>query len=218
LTERNQTCRETYDPAVSFHSRRRLIVFPQAEHARFAAVFALAWAEPPPLPLASFVRGVADHDRGYGEHDDYDIDTVDDSAWIEIQRRGFAPRGEDAVVDLVAALHVRRLLSGNDPVATAEADEVITSLLPRAGVSREQADAADAVTNVCDVISFQFCFEAPSDREVRGYRVLTDGEGGVGVEPWPFRLSELVGVVTAFERDGYPELLVPVVVPFQARP
>src|SRR5206468_5254481 len=120
-TERSQTPRATYDSGVSFHSRRRPIVFPQADHARFAAVLALAWAEMPPLPFASFVRGVADHDRGYGEHDDYDIDTVDDATWIEIQRRGFAPRGEDAVVDLVAALHVRRLLSRNDPGATAEA-------------------------------------------------------------------------------------------------
>jgi hypothetical protein len=201
---------------VSFHSRRRRIVFPQADHARFAAVFALAWAEPPELPFASFVRGVADHDRGYGEHDDYDIDTVDDATWVEIQRRGFAPRGEDAVVDLVAAMHVRRLLSHNDPVATADADTVIESLLPLAGVTREQADAADAITNICDVISFQFCFEAPSEREVRGYRVVTDGEAGIGVDPWPFRVPELVGLVTAFELDGYPERLVPVVVPFRA--
>jgi hypothetical protein len=203
---------------VSFHSRRRPIVFPQADHARFAAVFALAWAEPPPLPFAAFVRGVADHDRGYGEHDDYDIDTVDDSTWIEIQRRGFAPRDEDSVVDLVAALHVRRLLSGNDAVATAEADDVIASLLPIAGLTREQADAADAITNVCDVISFQFCFEETSEREVRGYRVVTDAEGGIGVDPWPFRVPELVGLVTAFELDGYPEQLTPVVVPYAATP
>lgn len=208
----------SYDPEVSFQSRRRRIIFPQADHARFAAVLALAWSDPSALPLASFVRGVADHDRGYGEHDDYDIDTVDDATWIEIQRRGFAPRGEDAVVDLVAALHVRRLLSGNDPVATADADAVIETLLPLARVTREDAEAADAITNVCDVISFQFCFEAPSQRDVRGYCVVTDGEGGIGVDPWPFRVAELVGLVTAFERERYPELLVPVVVPFRASP
>ena len=202
-----------------FRSRRRPIVFPQADHARFAAALALAWAEPPAeLPFASFVRGVADHDRGYGEHDVDDIDTVDDATWIEIQRRGFAPRGDDAVVDLVAALHVRRLLSRNDPAATADADAVIESLLPLAGVTREQADAADAVTNVCDVISFEFCFEAPSERDVRGLHVSLDGEGSITVDPWPFRLPELTGLVIAFEADGYPERLAPVVVPFQARP
>lgn len=110
---------------------------------------------------------------------------------------------------------MRRLLAGNDPVATAEADDVIASLLPLAGVTREQADAADAVTNVCDVISFEFCFEKPSEREVRGYRLVLDGEGDVVVDPWPFRLPELVGLVTAYEADGYPSRLVPVVVPFR---
>src|SRR4051794_7703110 len=142
-----------------FRSRRRAVVFPQADHARFAGAIALAWRERPPLPFTSFVRGVADHDRGYGELDVDDIETVDDESWIEIQRRGFAPRGEDPVVDLVAALHVRRLLSRNDAAATAAADAVIDSLLPMVGVTREQADAADAITNVCDAISFSFCFE-----------------------------------------------------------
>jgi hypothetical protein len=204
---------------VVFTSRRRPIVFPQADHARFAGALALAWAEPPAgLPFASFVRGVADHDRGYGEHDVADIDTVDDATWVAIQRRGFAPRGEDAVVDLVAALHVRRLLARNDPVATADADAVIESLLRAAGVTREQADAADVVTNVCDVISFEFCFEAPSERDVRGFHLALDGEGSVTVDPWPFRLPELTGLVATYAADGYPERLAPVVVPFQARP
>jgi hypothetical protein len=201
-----------------FRSRRRPIVFPQADHARFAAVLANAWAAPVPLPFASFVRGVADHDRGYGELDTDDIDTVDDERWVEIQRRGFAPRGEDAVVDLVAALHVRRLLSRNDADATAEADAVIESLLPLAGVTREQADAADAVTNVCDVISFEFCFEAPSERDVRGHHVVVDGKGGIVVDPWPFRVPELTGSVIAYDADGYPDRLVEAAVPFQARP
>lgn len=202
-----------------FRSRRRPVVFPQADHARFAGVLAAEWGEPPAgLPFAPFVRGVAEHDRGYGEHDVADIEGVDDATWIAIQRRGFAPRGEDAVVDLVAALHVRRLLSRNDPVATEEADAVIESLLPLAGVTREQADVADAVTNVCDVISFEFCFEAPSEREVRGRQLVLDGEGDVTVDPWPFRLPQLTGLVTAYEAGGYPERLAPLAVPFRARP
>lgn len=198
-----------------FRSRRRAIVFPQPDHARFAGALALAWRDRPELPFDSFVRGVADHDRGYGELDLHDIEGVVEDVWIDIQRRGFAPRGDDPVVDLVAALHVRRLLLRNDPVATSEADDVIAGLLPLAGVTREQADAADAITNVCDVISFEFCFESESEREVRGFRLALDGLGSVSVDPWPFRVPELVGLVTAYEADGYPERLVPVVVPFR---
>ena len=200
--------------ALSFHSRRRPVVFPQAEHARFAGTLALNWAEPPRLPFASFVRGVADHDRGYGELDDDPIAEVTEERWLEIQRRGFTPRGEDPVVDLVAAMHVRRLI-GEGP-AFGEVAALLPSLLEAAGLTREQAEAADAVTNVCDVISFEFCFEQPNEREVRGYRVAVDGEGGIEVDPWPFAVPRLAGLVGAFERDGYPRRLVPVFAPFLA--
>jgi hypothetical protein len=160
---------------------------------------------------------VADHDRGYGEHDDDPIGGVmSEEHWLGIQRRGFAPRGEDPVVDLVVAMHVRRLIGEGD--AFAEADALIEPLCVAAGVSREAAEAADAVTNVCDVISFEFCFEEPADREVRGYRVVLDGQGAVGVDPWPFAVPRLVGLVTAFEQPGYPSRLVPMVVPYDVSP
>jgi hypothetical protein len=66
------------------------------------------------------------------------------------------------------------------------------------------------------VISFEFCFEVPNEREVRGHRVSVDGEGRVEVDPWPFAVRRLTGLVTAYGRDGYPQRLVPVVVPFSA--
>lgn len=167
------------------------------------------------LPFASFVRGVADHDRGYGELDDDPIGGVmSEEHWLGIQRRGFAPHGEDAVVDLVVAMHVRRLIGEGE--AFDEIDTLIPSLCEAAGVTRDVADAADAITNVCDVISFEFCFEQPNERDVRGYRIAVDGEGGIEVDPWPFAASRLLGLVTAFEADGYPERLVPVVTPFEA--
>lgn len=157
-----------------------------------------------PLPFASFVRGVADHDRGYGELDDDPLGEVDAERWLAIQRRGYAPRGEDPVVDLVVALHVRRL------IGTGEADDVVEGLLAASGVSRGDAEAVDAVTNVCDVISLELCFEEPSEREVRGYRLTLDGLGSVTVDPWPFAVPRLAGLVAAFEAEGYPERLVPV--------
>ena len=206
-----------------FASRRRSIVFPQAEHARFSGALAFAWAERPRLPFAAFVRGVADHDRGYGERDCDPIGGVIGSErWVDVQRRGFTPRGEDAVVDLVVALHVRRLLSSQEDeherAAYAEVDQLLPSLLDTAGVTSQDAEAADEITNVCDVISFEFCFESPSERDVRGYHVALDGNGAIDVAPWPFELPRLLGLVTAFTARGYPDQLVPVVVPYEARP
>jgi hypothetical protein len=205
-----------------FRSRRRAVVFPQAEHARLAGAIALAWRERPPLPFASFVRGVADHDRGYGEHDADDIGGVESERWTEIQRRGFTPRGEDPIVDLVAALHVRRLLSSRadefEQRAYDEVDGLMRSLCAAAGVTAEEAEEADAITNVCDRVSFVFCFEEPERGEVRGFSYEVDGEGPIALDPWPLEVPRLVGLVTAFEAEGYPERLVPVVTPFEVRP
>jgi hypothetical protein len=201
-----------------FRSRRRTVVFPQAEHARFAATLALAWRDRPPLPSDSFVRGVADHDRGYGEHDADDIDSVEGERWVRIQRAGFEPRGDDPVVDLVVALHVRRLLSSQEDEhergAYAEVDAVVLSLLEAAGVDGAAAEAADTITNVCDRLAFAFCFEEHAAGEVRGIRYALDGSGVIELDPWPLALPRLTGLVTAFEADGYPSRLVPVVTPF----
>lgn len=205
-----------------FRSVRRPVIVPQADHARFSAAIALAWRERPPLPFESFVRGVADHDRGYGEHDNDEIGVVESARWVEIQRRGFRPRGEDAVVDLVVALHIRRLLSPPEDelevAALAELDELLPGLVAAAGVTREEADAADAVTNVCDRIAFLFPFEEAATGEVRGIAYELDGNGSVVLDPWPLAVPRLPGLVTAYEADGYPGRLVPVVVPFDIRP
>jgi hypothetical protein len=205
-----------------FRSRRRPIVFPQADHARLAGAIALAWRERPPLPFDSFVRGVADHDRGYGERDADEIGAVESERWVGIQRRGFTMRSGDAVVDLVAALHVRRLLSSQDDeherAAYAEVDALLPSLVDAAGVTAAEAEQADAITNVCDRLAFAFCFEAPSEGEVRGIAYALDGHGSITLEPWPLEVPRLLGLATAYEADGYPERLAPVVVPFDLRP
>jgi hypothetical protein len=205
-----------------FRSKRRPLIFTQADHARFAATIALNWRERPALPFDSFVRGVADHDRGYGEHDDAEIGVVDNVRWVEIQRAGFRPRGEDPVVDLVAALHIRRLLSppedGLELAALAELDELLPALVSAAGVTREAAEAADAVTNVCDRIAFAFPFEEQATGEARGIAYRLDGQGIVEVDPWPLEVPVLRGLVPAFEADGYPGRLAPTVVPFELRP
>jgi hypothetical protein len=203
-------------------SRRRAIVFAQADHARLAGTFAVAWRERPVMPFGSFVRGVADHDRGYGELDDDELGAIESEPWVAIQRRGFAPRGDDAVVDLVTAMHIRRLLSSQDDAhersAFAAVDALLPSLLDAAGVTADGADAADRITNVCDRLALLFCFEEPAEGEVRGHAYALDGLGGITLDPWPLDVPRLVGLVTAYEAAGYPERPVPVVVPFEFQP
>jgi hypothetical protein len=205
-----------------FRSRRRPIVFPQADHARLAGAIALAWRERPALPFDSFVRGVSDHDRGYGEHDVAEIGTVESERWVNIQRRGFTLSSGDAVVDLVASMHVRRLLSSrgdeHERVAFAEVDVLLPSLIEAAGVTLDEAERADAITNICDRVAFLFCFEEPGEGAVHGIAYELDGLGAITLDPWPLALPRLIGLVTAYEADGYPERLVPVVTPFEVWP
>lgn len=130
------------------------VIVSQAEHARLAGAIAAVWGLPQPLPFESLVRGVTLHDRGYGELDDDEIGAVEPERWVEIQRRGFTERSGDAVVDLLVALHIRRLIGDDGHPARAafahEIDATLPELRTAAGVGEEEAGTADGVTEVCD--------------------------------------------------------------------
>ena len=210
------------------------MVFPQLEHARLSAAIALAWDEvavPLPLPRESFVTGVALHDRGYGEHDADEIGAVRRDRWLAIQRRSFAPTGLDPVVDLVVALHVRRLVShATDDAARAaltEMDEEIPALREAAAVSEEDAAAADRITDLCDRVSFDFCLEQPEsgsmavvgpDGEAIDVRYEIGGRGTIVLDPWPLEERTVSGVLLGYAADAYPRMLDPVVTPFRIEP
>lgn len=216
-----------------FRSTRRDIVFPQSEHARLAATIALAWGNDafarPPLPFDSFVQGVALHDRGYAPLDSDGIGEVTSDRWLEIQRESFRPRGADAVVDLVVAMHIVRLVANS---RRAEIAAELATLLPElrlaANVTEDDAAAADLVTNLCDRIAFDLCFEEAAAGEVGiapaegrepvriAYRV--DGMGGVSLDPWPLGVPRLCGLLFAYAAAGYPDALDPCVAPFEVAP
>jgi hypothetical protein len=174
------------------------------------------------LPFESFVRGVTLHDRGYGELDDDRIGGTADERWVEIQRRGFAARSSDAVIELVVALHIRRLV-GNDghPARVAfarELDGALPGLLAAAGLGPEEARAADAVTDLCDRVSFVFCSGEPAAGAAGGIAFDYDGDATTVLDPWPLAVPRLAGVVGGFAADGYPERLEPVVRLFRVEP
>jgi len=209
-------------------------VFPQREHARFSAALADAWSDafaPVRLPRERFVRGVAEHDRGYGEHDVDEIGKVSRGRWLTLQERGSAPTGNDPVVDLVVAMHVRRLVSGGDDDGSRRVlsamDDALPALLREAGVSTDDAAAADRVTGLCDRISFDFCLEEPASGAVdvlgadgTPVRVTyaVDGRGTIALDPWPLDRPALGGTVLAYAAECYPEVLEGVPTPFAVEP
>ena len=205
-----------------FRSARHGVAVPQAEHARLAGAIAAVWGRPVALPFESFVRGVALHDRGYGELDDDEIGSIAPERWVEVQSGGFRARSGNAVVDLVVALHIRRLIGNDDhPARVAlarEIDAALPALLTAAGVGEDDAGAADAVTNLCDRISFVFCSGTAAAGEVGGIRFEYDGETATTLDPWPLAVPWLAGVVGGFAAEGYPRKLQPVVRLFRIEP
>ena len=181
-------------------------------HAAFAGELALLWADLP-LPRESFVRGVSLHDRGYGELDNDSLGEVPRERWLEIQHRGFAMRDEDPIVDLVACMHITRLVRGAVP----EFEEALPALRERAGVDEASALAADAITNLCDRISFDVCFEEASDGSVGEIAFEYDGDHTVTVDPWPFATDEFSLLLVGYRADGYPERLDRVLEPIAFR-
>ena len=217
-----------------FRSARHARVFPQAEHARLAAAIAEGWdiaAFPiAGVPLELLVRGVAEHDRGYGEMDDDAIGEVTESRWLSIQRAGFVPR-EDPVVDLVVAMHIRRLVGWSRTEAAlataADMDARLPELQAAAGLTHAQAIQVDRVTHLCDMVAFDLCLEEPENGTVAVTRAdgvdqmvahRVDGLGGATIDPWPLVVTEVEYRITAYHSDSYPDRPQPQPVDFTIAP
>jgi len=170
------------------------------------------------------------HDRGYDPQDNDPIGDVPRERWLEIQQRGIERRCDDPVADIVALLHVRRLVSWNADLADAEstmarADERITERLAETDFTRKDFEWADRITNFIDMLAFFFAFETPKEHTLAisphvDWDATVDvtfhvGEkGDVWVDPWVFRVESIEGFVLGYQADGYPDKLEPELIPF----
>jgi hypothetical protein len=143
---------------------------------------------------------------------------------LALTRRGFEMAWSDPIADLIAKMHLKRLVSyGNAPARQALAAEMALAI--QAQIRRDGLDAAaferiDRITNLCDRIAFDVCFEAPAEGEVRifsrndrdeeiGVRYRIE-DGAILVAPWPFAVDRHIGYLVAYRLDGYPAVLEPV--------
>ena len=218
-----------------FKSRKRPITVPQAEHARLAGFVAQFWGnieiDPPPVDPASFTLGVTCHDRGYGHLDTMPIGEVSDAVWLATQRRGILMSLDDPIADTVALMHIRRLLSDSDhadvPEIIALADERLAHNIARTAYSHEDFERADMITRLCDKIAIDFCreqpahFESPLFLHADGTTQLIDvviDDGRIRLHPWPLSVPEVRGFILGYTLAGYPDHLLPVMMPFIIRP
>jgi hypothetical protein len=218
-----------------FPSRTRELNYPQFEHARQAAWLAGHWGNSifpaPPIDKELLVRGVLLHDRGYGWLDNDPLLQISDQRRAEIYRSGLHGV-EDPVVEQIVQLHLRRLMDGSTDPATqallAQQPPIVDPTMWR---------WVDSVTNLCDRLSFEFCFEVPSDKSVlltpgpddsdaaqRGqpytveFRYGRTAGGELFCSPWPFCEMRVEGQMLGYDRAGYPEILVPRLINYSLRP
>ena len=216
-----------------FKSKRRAIVTPQSEHLKLVGTLAMLWGnedfDSPPIERNSMISGMGLHDRGYGYLDNSPIGGMTAEEWLPIARRGFNMPSSDVVADAIVKYHIRRLAS-SDPsdirkALTVEFSQAIDEHLNQHHLSRLLFDRMDRITDLLDRLSFEFCFDAPAsgsisifprngeDIEVNVQYHVEDGE--INVTPWPFSVDEHKGYLVAYQMDGYPERLDPVILPFQ---
>jgi hypothetical protein len=216
-----------------FKSRTREIVFSQYEHGRLAGTVARLWGNEsfarPALDFDAFAAGVMLHDWGYGVLDNLPIGESAEEDWLEVVGKGVENRFYHPTTDIVVKLHIRRLLSmitsAEREAFIAQIDERIAGRLREGDAPLETYQQADKITQLCDMISFSFCFESaaeltydvyaqPAAAESTGITYQIQPGGEVRVDPWPFSVPAITGVLYAFEREGYPQTLKPLVVPF----
>jgi hypothetical protein len=210
-----------------FKSKQRPIAIPQWEHQKLAGTLALLWGnadfERPPVPFESFLAGVGLHDRAYGPLDNLPIGELPEEQWLALTRRGFEMAWADPIADLIAKLHLKRLVSYGDAPArqalAAEMAQAIQAQIQRDGLDAATFERIDRITNLCDRIAFDMCFEAPAEGDVRIFpsndrddevvvRYRTE-DGRIQVAPWPFAVERHTGYLVGYQLDGYPMLLEP---------
>ena len=218
-----------------FKSKRRPIITPQSEHLKLVGTLAMLWGNDefdlPPIERESMVLGMGSHDRGYGYLDNHPIGGMDESEWFPIARRTFYMPCSDVIADTIVKYHFRRLAEHDDSpqrkALTAEFSKGIDEHLKEYNLSEELFDRIDRITNLCDSLSFSLCFEVPASGEISIFpRNGEDTEvtvkyhvedGLLSVAPWPFSVDGYEGYLLAYQSEGYPETLDPVVLGYELR-
>jgi len=215
-----------------FRSKTRNLIFPQSEHLRLSGALALHWGnddfERPALPFDSFVMGAALHDWGHGFFDTNEIGAMDEPARVRSMTNLVHARLADRVAETVMLYHVKRLMGEQvvyeelRPILGQRIDDNLNEL----GLASLPFEQADRITNLTDMISFDFGFDRPIQRSIAVYAKLTDVEqtpvayeiddgGRIRLDPWPLRVDSLAGYVLAYDASGYPDVRVPLVVPYE---
>ena len=215
-----------------FKSKRRPIVTPQSEHLKLVGTLAMLWGndefDVPLIERSSLIAGIGLHDRGYGYLDNAPIGEMGDEEWFPIARRTFSMPCSDVIADTIVKYHFRRLAGHFDTPGRkalyAEFSDALDEHLDKHNLSKELFDRIDRITDLCDSLSFSFCFDVPASGEISIFPRNDDDkeitvkyhveDGVLSASPWPFSTESYEGYLVAYKSEGYPETLDPVILTY----
>lgn len=211
-----------------FKSKTRDVIVPQSEHAQLAGTLALLWGndkfDRPDFNFDSFVMGVALHDFGHAYFDMHEIGAMDDDQSYKVDSSLVSVKLPNRIANAVAHFHILRLLrkysQGSDLIDKCE--KHILNDIELSGISREKYIWSDRITEFCDFLSFDFCFDKPSERicEVSpkwddnhtiSVQFKYDGNEIVRISPWPLKVKSYQGYILGYVSKGYPNILEPII-------
>lgn len=221
-----------------FQSKSRPIVVPQSEHLNMVATTVYSWGNDqfslPKIDRDSLLKGVSLHDIGYGYWDTVPVGSVSPEQTVEFWRRCTSQQLSDPAAEIIIRRHFHRLAGWNktSPLIHAFHEEMtaeIAAIEEEHHLDPKLFDFADSITNLCDTISYYFCFDEPKETTVTVYEdtemtrkasvhVIITGNRTVTVAPWPFRSPMIEDFLFGYEREGYPTRTAPVVIPYRIIP
>jgi hypothetical protein len=200
----------------------------QSEHQRLAGILAYHWGNEeyalPNINREAFLLGVATHDRAFGMLDTLAVGNISELQRVEQVDRWITEPYENPEAELVVLLHVRRLMNSPELHELCEKlDSRIAELVMTHNLNLTAYEQADTITDLCDLIAFDFSFEAEISRTHTIYQdsaINTEityklSEGRITIDKWPFNVPKIEGYILGYEQDGYPENLQPVLLNFE---
>ena len=207
-----------------FRSQTRDIVTPQSEHLKMcgelAQIFGNAKFEKPNIPTKSLVSGILLHDRLYGEYDNLGVGEVDENDWLDLLSKELDSTLEDKIADVIIKMHIKRLFSRKTSEKSAKLverfEKKINDIKKEYSLQHIDFDQIDKITNLCDGISFNFCFETNEKGTVSD---LKTAEGNlvnvefkivdsiITVSPYPFSIDPFESTITSYRSENYPTQL-----------
>ena len=170
-----------------FRSRIRPVNVPQYEHGRLSGILASFWGnkefDKPAIDFPAFVQGVTLHDWHFGPIDNLPILEADEADWLKIVHKGVEQWFADPVTDIVAKLHLKRLLSSRDtPEVNRLVHQIDTRIAERmlqTSFTPEQFEWADRITAFCDFLALNFSFEQPAQKTLQLFpKIISNQENG----------------------------------------